>query len=98
MSSNARSTVLFPEPESPVSMTSWRVSRVERGFTASGRSILHPPLMRAGDTHVFPVFCHCASRDANAPVFQLLRNLIVRQRLRRVLFINHFLHKALQRK
>src|SRR5579859_3572108 len=97
MSSNAWRTVLLPEPESPVRMTNWRDSRVERVFTAGGCSTLHPPLMRAGNTHIFAIFCHGAPRDANAGVLKLLRNLVVRQRLGRVFFIDHFLYEAFQR-
>src|SRR5438477_11060894 len=97
MSSNAWRTVLLPDPESPVRMTSWRDSRVGRGFTVGDCSTLYPPLMRAGDTHIFSIFCHCPPRDANSRVLQLLRNLIVGQRLHRILFINHFLNESLQR-
>src|SRR6476660_4258103 len=97
MSSNAWRTVLLPEPESPVRMTSWRDSRVGRGFTVGSCSTLYPPLMRAGDTHIFPIFRHGPSRDANSRVLQLLRNLIVGQRLRRIFFINHFLNEPFQR-
>src|SRR5437879_10775021 len=93
MSSNAWRTVLLPEPEGPVRMPNWRDSRVERGFTAGCRSTLDPPLMRAGDTHIFAIFCHGPPRHANSRVFEFLRNLIVGQRLGRVLFINHLLHK-----
>src|SRR5215470_7430035 len=97
MSSNARRTVLFPEPESPVSMTSWRDSRLERGFKEGERSILYPPLMCAGYPHVFSVFRNRSSRYADACIFQLLCDLIVGQWVRGILFINHFLHKAFQR-
>src|SRR5579871_5114146 len=97
MSSNARRTVLFPEPESPVRMTSWRDSRMVRCFTAGGYSTLDPPLMGAGDTHIFAVFGHGAPSHLNAAIFQLFRNLIVGQRLGRILFVNHFLNESFQR-
>src|SRR5579859_7620445 len=97
MSSNACRTVLFPEPESPVKMTSWRDSRVERGFTIGSCSTLDPPLMRAGDTHIFAIFCHGPPRDANARILELFRNLVVGQRLRSVFFIDHLFYKPLQR-
>src|SRR5262252_5309152 len=97
MSSNAWRTVLLPEPESPVRMTNWRVSRVVRVFTGAGCSTLHPPLMRAGDTHIFAIFCHGAPRHADAAVLELLCNLVVCQRLRGVFFVDHLLHKPLER-
>src|SRR5258708_21278949 len=57
MSSKARSTVLFPEPESPVRITSWRASRLSIGFTGRSRSVFNPALVGAGDAHIFAVFC-----------------------------------------
>src|SRR5271169_2393852 len=103
MSSKAFRTVLFPEPESPVRMTSWVPSFLDfvgvrrARFTAGGNSALHAALVRARNTHVFPVLGDSAASHVDAAIIQLLRNLLVRQRLGGVFFINHFLHQALQR-
>src|SRR6266436_4003066 len=96
MSSKAWSTVLFPEPESPVRMTSWRASRLAGGFTGRGRSVFYPALVGAGDAHIFAIFCDGATCDVNAGVVELLGDLIVGERLRAVLFLNHFLDYALE--
>src|SRR5258708_13234984 len=67
MSSKARSTVLFPEPESPVRMTSWRASRLSICFTGRSRSVFNPALVGAGDAHIFAVFCDGTAGDVNGP-------------------------------
>src|SRR6266849_2066200 len=97
MSSNALRTVLFPEPESPVRITSWRASRLAGCFTVRSRSVFYPPLVRAGDAHVFAVFGNGAARDAYSGVIKLLGDLIVGQRLGAVFFLDHFLDQPLQR-
>src|SRR5258708_35423145 len=65
MSSNALSTVLFPEPESPVRMTSWRASRLAVCFTGRGRSVFYPALVGTGDAHIFAIFCDGAAGGAD---------------------------------
>src|SRR6266478_3485877 len=97
MSSKAWSTVLFPEPESPVRMTSWRDSRLAVCFTGRGRSVFNPALVGAGDAHVFAIFCDRAARDVNAGIVELFGNLIVGERLGAVFFLDHFLDQALER-
>src|ERR1700686_723189 len=96
MSSKALRTVLFPEPERPVRITSWRAWRLASGFTGRGRSVFYPALMGAGNAHVFAIFRHRAARDVNAGVIELFRDLVVGQRLGAVLFFDHFLDQALQ--
>src|SRR5258706_16267648 len=96
MSSNALSTVLLPEPESPVRMTSWRASRLAVRFTGRGRSVFYPALVSAGDAHVFAIFRHGAARYVNAGIVELLGDLIVSQRLGAVFFFDHFFHEAFQ--
>src|SRR5215472_3331006 len=98
MSSKARRTVLFPEPESPVRITSWRVSRRCRGggFTESG-SAFYTALVRAGNAHVFSIFRDRAARDVYAPVIQLLGDLLVGEGLGGVFLLDHLLDHALQR-
>src|SRR5713101_5521186 len=70
MSSKAWSTVLFPEPESPVRMTSWRASRLAVCFTWRGRSVFYPALVGAGDAHIFAIFCYGEAGDVNAAAFR----------------------------
>src|ERR1700738_4866150 len=96
MSSKALSTVLFPEPESPVRMTSWRVSRLAVSFTGRGRSVFYPALVGAGNAHIFAVFCDGTAGDVNAGVVELFGDLIVGQRLGAVFFFDHFLDQALE--
>src|SRR6266852_9305279 len=96
MSSNALRTVLFPEPDSPVRITSWRASRLAGCFTGRGRSVFYPPLVGAGDAHVFAVFGNSAARYVNAGVIKLLGYLIVGQRLGAVFFLDHFPNQPLQ--
>src|SRR5271165_5392424 len=101
MSSNALSTVLFPDPDSPVRMTSCRPGfrgvrewRSER-FTDFEDSTLDPALVGARDSHIFPVLCHGPARDVDAIFFQLLGNLFVGERLGGIFFVDHFLHQPL---
>src|SRR6267143_5081161 len=96
MSSKALSTVLLPEPESPVRMTSWRASRLAVCFTGRGRSVFHPALVGAGDAHIFAIFCNRAARDVNAAVVELFGDLIVGERLGAVFFLDHFLDQTLE--
>src|SRR6266849_3888715 len=96
MSSKACSTVLFPEPESPVRMTSWRASRLAVCFTWRGRSVFYPALVGAGDAHIFAIFCYGAAGDVNAGVIELFGDLIVGERLGAVLFLDHFFDQALE--
>src|SRR5271170_3989139 len=98
MSSNARRTVLFPEPETPVRMTRWRESCLVDGFTGGGGSALHPALVSAGDAHVFAVFGDGAARDVDAVVVELFGDLFVGERLRSVFFFDHFFDEALEGK
>src|SRR5260370_21477681 len=97
MSSKALSTVLFPEPESPVRITSWRASRLSGGFTGCGRSVFYPALGGAGGAHIFAIFCDGAARDVNAGIVELFGNLIVGERLGAVCFLDPFLDHALDR-
>jgi len=65
MSSNARSTVLLPEPDSPVRMTNCWILFL---FSASRwwrRSAFDPALVRAGNAHIFAVFGHGPPRHVN---------------------------------
>src|SRR6266403_4831414 len=97
MSSKARSTVLLPEPESPVRITSWRASRLSIGFTGRSRSVFNPALVGAGDAHIFAVFCDGTAGVVNAAVVELFGDLIVGERLGAVFFFDHFLDQALER-
>src|SRR6266403_6006617 len=97
MSSKALSTVLFPDPERPGRIPSWRVSRRTGCFTARCRSVFHPALVSAGDAHVFAIFRHRAASDVNAGVVEFLGDLIVGERLGAVFFFDHFLDQALER-
>src|ERR1700732_474317 len=97
MSSKARSTVLFPEPESPVRITSWRASRLSGCFTGRSRSVFNPALVGAGDAHIFAVFCDGAAGDVNTAVVELFGDLIVGERLGTVFFFDHFLDQTLAR-
>src|SRR5579859_8149406 len=96
MSSKACSTVLFPEPESPVRMTSWRASRLAVCFTGRGRSVLHSALVSAGDAHVFAIFGDCAAGHMNPRIVEFLGDLIIGERLGAVFFLNHFFNQTLQ--
>src|ERR1700720_752259 len=97
MSSKARSTVLFPEPERPVRMTRWRASCLADGFPEGGGAALHPALVSAGDAHVFAVFGDGAARNVDARIIELFRDLFVGERLRGVFLFNHFFDEALER-
>src|SRR5271167_3454919 len=103
MSSKAFRTVLFPEPESPVRMTSclprFSVCVLLRGarFTAGGDSALDPALVRARDAHVFAVLGDRPAGYVDAAIVQLFCDLLVGQRLGAVFLIDHFLYHALQR-
>src|SRR5579864_730204 len=98
MSSKTRSTVLLPEPESAVRMTSWRVSCRCRvgGFTGKG-SGLYAALVRAGNAHVLAIFSHRAARNVYAAVIQLLGDLLVGEGPRGIFLLDHLLDQALQR-
>src|SRR5260370_8487763 len=80
MSSNALSTVLFPEPESPVRMTSWRASRLAVCFTGRGRSVFYPALVGTGDAHIFAIFCDGAAGGGNFRVLSLFFGFFLRGR------------------
>src|SRR5260221_9637044 len=97
MSSKALSTVLFPEPERPVRITSWRASRLTGCFTGRGRSVFHPALVSAGYAHILTIFRHGAASDVNAGVVEFLGYLVVGERLGAVFFFDHFLDQALER-
>src|ERR1700741_1823182 len=105
MSSNVLRTVLFPDPERPVRMTSCRplflslVSREWRAwrFTVVAGLTFHSALVRARDPHILPVFRHRPPCYLDSILFQLLRNLLVGQRFRCVLFIDPFLPKPFSR-
>src|ERR1700752_5312109 len=98
MSSNALRTVLFPDPERPVRITSSRplflslVSPEVRGWPCPVVAGLTFPsaLVCARDPHILPVFRHRPPCYLDSILFQLLRNLLVGQRFRCVLFIDHF--------
>src|SRR5580704_4094913 len=96
MSSKVLRTVLFPEPERPVRMTSWRWWRVECCFTGGAGSALYPALMGAGDAHVFPVFRDRAARDVDAGIIEFLGDLIVGQRLGGIFLLDHLFYQAFQ--
>src|ERR1700730_2353712 len=97
MSSKDFSTVLVPEPESPVRTTRCRASCLVGGrFTGARALTLHSALMRAGNSHIFAVFRDRTARNMDARVIQFLRDLLIRQRLRPVFFFDHFFDYALQ--
>src|SRR6516165_7718267 len=102
MSSKALRTVLFPEPESPVRMTSWRPTfRAVRElplarFTAWAGSSFDAALVRARNAHVFAVFRHGASCDVNSVFLEFLGNLFVGQGLGGVFLVDHFFDQPLQ--
>src|SRR6266446_10376575 len=96
MSSKAWSTVLFPEPESPVRITSCRAAWLAFGFTGGAGSILFPALVSAGDTHVLAVLRYGAAGDVNARIIEFLGDLFVGQWLRRIFFFNHLLDEPLE--
>src|SRR6476646_4330658 len=96
MSSKALSTVLFPEPERPVRITSWRASRLTGCFTGRSRSVFHPALVSAGYAHVFAIFCYGAASDMNAGFIEFLGDLIVGERFGAIFFFDHFLDQALE--
>src|SRR5882762_12038503 len=98
MSSKAFSTVLLPEPERPVRITSWRASRRTGCFTGRCRSVFHPALVSAGYAHVFAIFRDGAASDVNTSVVEFLGDLVVGERLGAVFFFDHFLDQALERK
>src|SRR5712671_1660031 len=97
MSSKALRTVLLPEPERPVRITSWRASRLAAGFTGRCRSVFDPALMGARNAHVFAIFRNRSARDVDARVIEFFRDLIVSERPGSVLFFDHLLDQALQR-
>src|ERR1700694_4782414 len=97
MSSKAWRTVLFPEQESPVRMTSCRASCLFCGFTGGAGSTLFPALVGAGDPHVFAVLRDGAASDVDSGVAELLADLFVRQRLGGIFFFDHLLDEALER-
>src|SRR5260221_6238532 len=80
MSSKARSTVLFPEPESPVRITSWRASRLSTCFTGRSRSVFNPALVGAGDAHIFAVFCDGTAGKGEVTVAARFCDLFARGR------------------
>src|SRR5215470_5037976 len=96
MSSKARRTVLLPEPESPVRITSWLESLLAERFTVGWRSALDTALMRGGDAHIFTVFCYGTTCDMDTRFVELCRNLLVGQRLGGVLFFDHLLNQPFQ--
>src|ERR1700675_4070095 len=98
MSSKAWSTVLFPEPDSPVRITSCRAADMAFGFTGGADSILFPALVGAEYTHVFAVLRDGAAGDVNACIIEFFGNFLVGQRLRRIFFFDHFLDEPLERK
>src|SRR5258705_4344754 len=97
MSSKALSTVLFPEPERPVRMTSWRASRLTGCFTGRGRSVFHPSLVSAGYAHILAIFRDGAAGDMNGGVRGVLGGLIVRGRGCVLFFSAHFCFTARSR-
>src|ERR1700675_3210890 len=97
MSSKDFSTVLFPEPESPVRTTRCRASCLFGGrFTGARALTLHSALVRAGNSHIFTIFRYSAARNVDARVIQLLRDLLVRQRLGAIFFFDHLFYYTLQ--
>src|SRR6266849_2665764 len=96
MSSTAWSTVLFPEPESPVRITSCRASCLACGCTGGVGSLRFPALVGAGDTHVFAVLRHGTAGDVTAGIIEFLGDLFVGQWLRRIFFFNHLLDEPLE--
>src|ERR1700694_2790649 len=111
MSSKALRTVLFPDPDRPVRMTSWRpllraaLSRaplwpaalLPARFTIAGVSVLHPALVSAWYAHILAVLGHRAPRHVDAVIVKLLCDLFIRQRFCAVFFFNHFLYHTFQR-
>src|ERR1700693_3176129 len=97
MSSKDFSTVLFPEPESPVRTTRCRASFLVGGrFTGTRALTLHSALVRAGNSHIFAVFRYRSARNVDARIIQFLRDLLIRQRFRAIFFFDHLFYYALQ--
>src|SRR6266853_6745855 len=59
-------------------------------------SFFYPPLMRARDAHVFPIFGHRAACNLNSLGLQDARNLLVGKGPRSVLFVDKFLDSAFE--
>src|SRR5258708_5134099 len=59
-------------------------------------SFFYPPLMRARDAHVFPIFGHRAACNLNSLGLQDARNLLVGKGPRSVLFVDKFFDSALE--
>src|SRR5437879_1002485 len=98
MSSKAWRTVLLPDPESPVRITSWPARGRDAGEPFAKRLLaLDTALVRAGYTHVLAVFGDSAASDVDAVVVQFLGDLLVRQGLGGVFFFDHFLDETLER-
>src|SRR6266850_1492068 len=94
MSSNACRTVLFPEPERPVRMTSCRASCLACGFTGGAGSTTFPAPVGAGDAHVFAVLRDGSAGDLYAGVIEFLGYLFRRQTRIRFMFFNRRLSSA----
>src|SRR5258707_7735723 len=95
MSSKARSTVLFPEPESPVRITSWRASRLSICFTGRSRSVFNPALVGAGDAHIFAVFCDGTAGDGDTAPLGLFFGFFVCVGVGGGFFFSHFFFPVL---
>ena len=67
-----------------------------REAEGGGPSSFHPPLMSAGDSHIFTVLGDCPTRDVDTLLAQFRRELLVRHRLDRVLLFDHFLDQPLE--
>src|SRR5215472_2104666 len=97
MSSKAWRTVLLPEPERPVRMTSWPGRGLDAAVAlAEGRLVPDTALMRAGDAHVFAILGDGASSNVDSVVVELLGDLLVGQRFGGVFLFNHLLNEALE--
>src|ERR1700687_337541 len=101
MSSKAFRTVLFPDPDRPVRITSCRPLLPGRllpaRFTIAGVSVLHPALVSAWYAHILAVLGYRAPRYMDAVIVKLLCDLLVRQRFCAVFLFNHFLYHTFQR-
>src|SRR5579863_1652367 len=60
------------------------------------RLCLDPALVRAGNSENFAVFRDRAASDLNAGFAEFLRDGVIGERLRRVFFLDHFLHQTFQ--
>src|ERR1700686_66302 len=80
----------------PFARLALRLRPPKRRPAGGNPSFLYPPLMRARDAHVFPIFGNRAARNLNSLGLQDARNLLVGKGTRRVLFVDQFFDSAFE--